>query len=50
VLRETTAAQFEALTEDQIEREIDRLIEEGTIGVLDPSAPIASQLVCCLAA
>jgi hypothetical protein len=49
VLRDTTAAQFEALTEEQIDREIERLIKEGAIGVLDPSAPTDSQLVCCLA-
>ena len=48
VLQETTAAQFEVLDAAQIEREIERLIAEGTIGVLDPDAPTEAQLVCCL--
>ena len=46
VLRETAAAQFEALSVEQIDREIDRLISEGAVGVLDPSAPPDAQLVC----
>jgi hypothetical protein len=49
VLRDTTAAQFATLTGEQIDHEIERLITEGAIGVLDPSAPTDSQLVCCLA-